>query len=77
MSSKDKYETQVVVDVTPVSLQCYDTGECPAILALKNTMPSVRIEKNDDGTITAKCPIKKYQEAQGMVNTVCSGCRHR
>ena len=74
----DNNGTQVIVDVTPVSLQCYaDADECPAIVTLKNSMPSVKIETHEDGTTTATCPIRQYQAAQHMVNVVCFGCRRR
>lgn len=72
-----KSSTMVEVDVTPVSFQCYDTGECPAINVLKNEMPSVKIEPRNDGTFTAKCPIPDYPRAQQTVNTICMGCRAR
>ena len=75
MSNRDKLGTQVILDVTPVSLQCHDMGECPAIVTLREKMPSVNIETYPDGTIKATCPIRKYLEAQSLVNTTCFGCR--
>ncbi len=77
MSDKDKIGTHVVLDVSPLSLRCFDMKDCSAIAALKDQMPSVDIKTNVDGTVTATCPISKYQEAQHIVNTTCFGCRHR
>ncbi|MBR6751776.1 MAG: hypothetical protein IKL95_00690 [Alphaproteobacteria bacterium] len=75
MSDRDKLGTQVALDVTPVSLHCYDAGECSAVTVLRNTMPSVRIETNVDGTITATCPIRQFAQAQETIRVTCFGCR--
>ena len=77
MSYRDKLGTQVALDMTPVSLQCHDMGECPAVTVLRNTMPSVHIETNVDGTITATCPIRQFAQAQETIRVTCFGCRHR
>lgn len=77
MSDKDKLGTQVALDMTPVSLHCYDAGECPAVTVLRNTMPSVHIETNVDGTINATCPIRQFAQAQETIRVTCFGCRCR
>lgn len=77
MSYRDKLGTQVALDVTPISFQCYETGECPAVTVLRNTMPSVHIETNVDGTITATCPIRQFAQAQETIRVTCFGCRRR
>ena len=77
MSDKDKYGTQVALDMTPVSLRCYDAGECSAVTVLRNTMPSVHITNNIDGTVTATCPIRQFAQAQELIRVTCFGCRRR
>lgn len=75
MSDKDKLGPKVAVDITPVSLQCHNMGECSAVTVLRNTMPSVHIETNVDGTITATCPIRQFAQAQETIRVTCFGCR--
>jgi hypothetical protein len=72
-----KSSTTVNIDVTPVSFQCFPADQCPAIVALKNEMPSVKFEKSSDGTTTAKCPVSDYAQAQEKVKTICFSCRAR
>ena len=69
--------TTVEVDVTPISFQCYDADKCPAINVLKNDLPAVKIEKLDDGSTVAKCPISAFAQAQEIVRVTCFGCRAR
>ena len=76
-NNNKKNSTIVNVDITPVSLQCYDADGCPAVLALKNEMPSVKFDKLADGTTIAKCPVAFYAQAQEKVRTICFGCRVR
>jgi hypothetical protein len=69
--------TSVIVDVTPVSVQCYSVDKCPAIQALQNEMPSVKIETMIDGMTVVKCPLSVYARVQATVQTLCFGCRAR
>jgi hypothetical protein len=77
MSDKDKLGPKVAVDITPVSLQCYDGGMCPAVTTLQNEIPSVKVETNEDGTTIALCPISKFAQAQATVQRACLCCQSR
>ena len=77
MSRKNELETKVAVDITPVSLQCYDAGTCPAITTLKNEIPSVKVEIKEDGTTIALCPVSKFAQAQASVQRACLCCHSR
>lgn len=72
-----KNSTMVELDVTPISFQCFDATECPAITVLKNEMPSVKFETLPDGTTVSKCPVADFAQAQEKVRTICFGCRAR
>ncbi|MBR4507219.1 MAG: hypothetical protein IKP24_01660 [Alphaproteobacteria bacterium] len=76
-SSSKKSSTTVTVDISPVSFQCLPAEQCPAVVVLKNEMPSVKFEKLPEGTTIAKCPVSDYAQAQEKVKTTCFGCRAR
>ena len=77
MSDRDKLGTHVILDTTPISVQCYDANNCPALSILRTGYPYVHIETRQDGTLLAVCPISKYAEAQQAATIACMGCRAR